>query len=371
MESLVANYGSSDEEEEQHEEKRQSHPPKPIFSSSSSLFSSLPQPKVHHKANVLGEFEDPKPPPKPSSSIFSSLPQPKTQPDFVSDPNPKRVVQFKPPIIKPKPADFSDDDEEEEEEERDRKRRRASESSMQSSSVTSFLSSIPAPRNSSTLGALPSAAGSGRRSILQAEAPSSASDFQTEIPSISSGSVTGNDSHSGHEAILNQDGSEYASYGSYTGQEFGYSEGLNQSVVGGEVSSYGSYENYGDYGQYENNWSGGVSASIPESGGFVGNSSRGMGKRGKNEVIPTEIVEVKQDELMKDRPREDQVKLTGIAFGPAYQPASSKGKPSKLHKRKHQIGSLYFDMKQKEMELAERRAKGFLTKSQTQAKYGW
>lgn len=54
------------------------------------------------------------------------------------------------------------------------------------------------------------------------------------------------------------------------------------------------------------------------------------------------------------------------------QPVSTaKGKPSKLHKRKHQIGTLYHDMKQKEMELAERRAKGFLTKAETQAKYGW
>ncbi|KAL6576858.1 hypothetical protein OROMI_011134 [Orobanche minor] len=65
------------------------------------------------------------------------------------------------------------------------------------------------------------------------------------------------------------------------------------------------------------------------------------------------------------------------AWGPlgqsrrCFQPVSTKGKPTKLHKRKHQIGSLYFDMRQKEMELAERRAKGFLTKAQTQAKYGW
>ncbi|PSR86291.1 Proline-rich protein like [Actinidia chinensis var. chinensis] len=94
------------------------------------------------------------------------------------------------------------------------------------------------------------------------------------------------------------------------------------------------------------------------------------GKRGRND-IPQEIVEVKQDELIKNRPREDQARLTGIAFGPSYQPVSTKGKPSKLHKRKHQIGSLYFDMKNKEMELSERRAKGFLTKAETQAKYGW
>uniref|UniRef100_A0A1J3HDF6 Proline-rich protein PRCC n=1 Tax=Noccaea caerulescens TaxID=107243 RepID=A0A1J3HDF6_NOCCA len=95
-------------------------------------------------------------------------------------------------------------------------------------------------------------------------------------------------------------------------------------------------------------------------------------RRGRND-FPSEIIEVKHDELMKDRPRVDQVKSTGIAFGPAYQPASSstKGKVSKLHKRKHQITSLFMDMKQKESELAERRSRGLLTKSETQAKYGW
>lgn len=44
-----------------------------------------------------------------------------------------------------------------------------------------------------------------------------------------------------------------------------------------------------------------------------------LGKRGRKEIPTEEIVEVKQDELMKNRPREDQVKLTGIAFGPSYQ----------------------------------------------------
>lgn len=85
-----------------------------------------------------------------------------------------------------------------------------------------------------------------------------------------------------------------------------------------------------------------------------------------------EILEVNQAELMKNRPREDKSKLTGLAFGPSYQAApSGKGKPSKLAKRKHQIGSLYFDMRAKEMELNERRSKGVLTKAETQAKYGW
>ncbi|CAI9267243.1 unnamed protein product [Lactuca saligna] len=116
----------------------------------------------------------------------------------------------------------------------------------------------------------------------------------------------------------------------------------------------------------------------------IQNITRVPGKRGRNE-IPHEIIEVSQDELVKNQPQEDQFKSTGIAFGSSYQnctysllfyiifqPASSgKGKPTKLHKRKHHIGSLYFDMRSKEMELAERRSKGFLTKAKTQAKYGW
>lgn len=51
--------------------------------------------------------------------------------------------------------------------------------------------------------------------------------------------------------------------------------------------------------------------------------------------------------------------------------SSSKDKPSKIHRRKHQIGTLLHDMKSKEMELLERRAKGNLTKAETHAKYGW
>lgn len=59
-------------------------------------------------------------------------------------------------------------------------------------------------------------------------------------------------------------------------------------------------------------------------------------------------------------------------MGNVLQPAASnKDKPSKIHRRKHQIGALYFDMKQNEMNLLDRRAKGNLTKAETQAKYGW
>ncbi|KAF8783813.1 hypothetical protein HU200_000252 [Digitaria exilis] len=200
----------------------------------------------------------------------------------------------------------------------------------------------------------------------------------------------GTGSTSGYEAYA-WDPNYYAQYGANYGwdpnADPNYVVGAQYAAYGGEqsggyVHSHGAehgggYENaaaapYGvDYaGEYGHD----VAATalppmqepvLPPEMGRIG------GKRGRNDM-PAQILEVNQEELMKNRPKQDKSKLTGLAFGPSYQPApSAKGKPSKLHKRKHQIGSLYFDMKSKEMELAERRSKGILTKAETQAKYGW
>jgi hypothetical protein len=35
--------------------------------------------------------------------------------------------------------------------------------------------------------------------------------------------------------------------------------------------------------------------------------------------MPAQILEVNQAELMKNRPKQDKSKLTGLAFGPSYQ----------------------------------------------------
>ncbi|XP_011020044.1 PREDICTED: proline-rich protein PRCC [Populus euphratica] len=395
---LLASYASSDEEEKDQPRPQQRHqtpaspPGKPsLFSSlpqpksSSSLFSSLPQPKQEpaSKPQVIPENnnlrianfkeEDKRPTVKSRTSLFSSLPQPKTetlqQPTSnltPADSNPKRVVQFKPPINRPSILDEEEDEEEKKEKERKRKK---TESLLQSdsSSVKGFLSSIPAPRNSSSLGVGSLGSGSGRRSVIESEGPTSISGgVGAEKESGVDQSSEGYESYDGGYVGFDHNGGDYVNYGSY---ESGTDQSVAQNVGGGGYESYGGY---GDSGQYGSNWDDGSVAAVAEtgSGGAAESALRMMGKRRRNEM-PTEIIEVKQDELIKNRPREDQVKSTGIAFGPAYQPASSKGKPSKLHKRKHQIGTLYFDMKQKETELAERRSKGFLTKAETHAKYGW
>ncbi|KAK3152273.1 hypothetical protein QOZ80_2BG0156680 [Eleusine coracana subsp. coracana] len=199
-------------------------------------------------------------------------------------------------------------------------------------------------------------------------------------------------STSGYEAYA-WDPNYYAQYGANYGWDpngnVNYATGEQYAAYGAEQGGGYAQPHGGEHvGGYEN------VAAAPYGGDYTGGygheaamatttfppvqdpvlppvMGRIGGKRGRNDM-PTEIVEVNQEELMKNRPKQDKSKLTGLAFGPSYQPApSAKGKPSKLHKRKHQIGSLYFDMKSKEMELAERRSKGILTKAETQAKYGW
>ncbi|XP_071722218.1 uncharacterized protein [Rutidosis leptorrhynchoides] len=365
MESLLSSYASSDEDDDDHHPRQQQSPsPQRQFTASSkvsSLFSSLPRPKTA----IIDDKDSTKP-----TSILSSIPQPESQ----SVSKPKRVVQFTPPILVPanKPADFEDD--EDEKQELERKKRRDAEFLAQPPSVMSFLSSIPAPRNSSTLGVKP-ALGSGRRSVIETE-PSALSNPVESEPINTNNNKIANDSVNYDTSYTNYANEQYAAKESVATEEGAYVDyasyqAYDQNVSGGDdASNYNQsyhHESFNaGYAHYDGNtWGGG-------SAGVIDSAMRGNGKRGRNEIPDNvNIVEVRQDELMKNRPREDQSKTTGIAFGPSYQPVSSKGKPSKLHKRKHQIGTLYHDMKAKEMELTERRAKGFLTKAQTQGKYGW
>lgn len=62
----------------------------------------------------------------------------------------------------------------------------------------------------------------------------------------------------------------------------------------------------------------------------------------------------------------------GPARRPPPAPAPLPGPdPTKLSKRKHQIGSLYHLAKQKELEQLEVRAQGVKSKAESQRKYGW
>lgn len=262
-----------------------------------------------------------------------------------------------------------DDEEEEDEEEKERKRKKA-ELAGQTPSVKSFLSSIPAPRNSVSLGVLGSGLGTGRRSVIVAS--NLGSENAVNEVGVSGGEIASveNVTTGDYSSWGNKD-ENYASFDAHSGYVGGdgnveYSTSI--AATGDYSSNDNDNENYASYRQYSNNWAEGSSAAAPEVP--IERALRLPAKRGRKDD-PPQFIEVSQDELMKNRPREDQTKMTGIAFGPAYQPASAKGKPTKLHKRKHQIGALYFDMKQKETELAERRSKGFLTKAQTQGKYGW
>jgi proline-rich protein PRCC len=381
MDSLLATYASSDDEEDSPQQIQQhSKPSNKSDSSSRFTGNSIENPK---SSSFFSSLQPPKSQDKSSSSLFSVLPQPKSKLNSSSaNPNPRKIVQIKPRLD---PSFYKDDDDDDALEEKRRKARKA-ESLNQTATVKSFLSSIPAPKNSSSLGALPNSSGTARRSILEADVTPSNSNSTANANSVSKVNETVVDSNIDNTSsvdytVNNTDlaREHYANYDTYGS----YSDSTNLALASEANANFESYGSYGDasnlgaaseananiqsYGNneqhYQNNWVDPPRTTTDMPVNF-------SGKRGRTD-IPHKIIEVKQDELIKNRPREDQTKLTGIAFGPSYQPTSTKGKPSKLHKRKHQIGTLYFEMRQKETELAERRSKGFLTKAETQAKYGW
>lgn len=195
--------------------------------------------------------------------------------------------------------------------------------------MKAFLSSIPAAKFSATLGVLPSS-GTGRRAIVETDALTSSSGGSRAEEDSGTDPNLGNhslnyDSCANYDSGIDQNVGNYnVNYDAYTNYQSGVDQNVNvdgqsQYVMSGgdglNQEDYSSYGNYGDYGQYGSNWADG---SVLEMSGTGESGVRVPGKRGRNEV-PADIVEVNQDELMKNRPREDQVKLTGIAFGPSYQ----------------------------------------------------
>ncbi|CAL0330326.1 unnamed protein product [Lupinus luteus] len=340
MDSLVANYASS-EEEQQQQELQQSKTTS-FSNCTSSLFSSLPQPKSSSSSSTLQSL--------PQTSINPSSNSGKSSPLFSNLPKPKSNSMTNNP-------------------------KRSSRIGTWTVSVSAVENNVAVDQNAGDYVnyenypnyqyATDPNAGSGF---------SSYSNYDSGVDqSIGDGVASyGNRDVAVDQSLEAGSSGEYINYANYP--DYGNNNsGVEQSVEAGTASygssgeGYASYSGYGDNVQHGNNWVDG----LPEASGVCDNAIKFPGKKRGRHEIPTEVIEVKQEELIKNRPREDQVKLTGLAFGPSYQPVSAKGKPSKLHKRKHQISSLYFDMKQNEMQLAERRAKGMLTKAETQAKYGW
>jgi proline-rich protein PRCC len=305
MDSLVASYASSDEEEDL-QPRREAFTVKSSEPSASSLFSAIPQPK-ELKSSEDGDLGSSSSRGK-SSSFLSSLPPPKSSISRKKNPNPssipKRVVQIRLPV-NPRPSNLDDEDDEEEEKARKKRKQMESASASHDSSVRSFLSAMPAPKSSQTLGALPSlGSGSGRRSNLETETPSIA------FPQTDSG--ISDQQNQSYESFShsNSETEQIVGVDNYyaTGYDGGYETIPSGSSVGYDGSSYGG-----------NTWNGGgfeAMTGLPEAVVAMDSGAR-RGRRGRNQM--PEIVEVKQDELMKNRPRVDQVKSTGIAFGPAYQ----------------------------------------------------
>lgn len=87
------------------------------------------------------------------------------------------------------------------------------------------------------------------------------------------------------------------------------------------------------------------------------------------------VKEISQAELTRGREHLVQTKsITGMAFGPDYEAKLRRDageKPEARLRAKHQIGALYWQSKQTELQVLEGRLTGMKTKAETQAKYGW
>lgn len=90
-----------------------------------------------------------------------------------------------------------------------------------------------------------------------------------------------------------------------------------------------------------------------------------------------EFTEIKADELQRAAPHEkSEIEALRTAMGSenakeVLEAASSATGPSKRHKQKHQITSLYHHAKSTELQDMQRKQSNNRSKAVTQAKYGW
>jgi len=104
---------------------------------------------------------------------------------------------------------------------------------------------------------------------------------------------------------------------------------------------------------------------------------RGMHRKSSH-CNPPKVMEVSQSSLRATASASASASASANpvrdALGDDYENQLRKqagNLPSTMSRRKHQIGSLYYDSKMREIELLENRAKSMKTKSETHAKYGW
>jgi proline-rich protein PRCC len=377
--------------------------------SKSSLFTALPPPKVEEFDGNPRTLFASLPPPKIEkidTSLFAALPPPKVEFDsskvkaepMLTNPKAKKQsVTFKPPI------DVSILEEDDDDWRPSQKKAKAE--PLSSTTGGGGLSSLlPAPKHSlglgSTLGA--GATSGGRRAAM--EVATTTQDPKPET--IARISTTTKNEAQAPQAHVQYDNSAYAvhvkneaqapqAHAQYDNSAYAVDvkneAQVSQDQAHYDNSAYAVDESIAYPPQYANeyhdpsypsqapyadpvaqDWHDPSYPSQASSADPLAQVLQAQRRRGREDRMPApNVIEVKQADLTGGRKlREDQIRTTGIAFGPAYQP-SSKDKGSKIHRRKHQIGTLLQDSKAKEMDLLERRARGNLTKAETQAKYGW
>ncbi|BDA48901.1 probable proline-rich protein PRCC at C-terminar half [Coccomyxa sp. Obi] len=238
---------------------------------------------------------------------------------------------------------------------------------------------LPPPKSSSVLGG-----GAGPGTGARLLAVDDDDDFK-DMPPSGDGVLGGPEAYAGGneafrvddvgEAVAGYEGAPATDYGSYGSAAYG-------SYGAAPTASYAaSYNGGGAYGQ--NGAQAGVQPSEAASGDQLLQEAMQADARGasrKNAKDPfaalgVNFVEVKQEKLKHVDPgKREAANAARTAFGPDYEARLRKeagAQPDKLARRKHQISSLFYQSKMKELEVLETRTQGMKTKAETQAKYGW
>ncbi|GAQ91514.1 hypothetical protein KFL_007980060 [Klebsormidium nitens] len=372
---------------------------------SRSLFAALPPPKA--------SLERP-----PIVDLQSDLALGTTKPPTLLPPK-RGVVQFRPPIDTSylTKADDRDEDTWQPPKKKGRTAEVADEAPAEKKPTkSSFASFLPPPKNS--LGAgniLGGGAVGGRKMAMDTSIGSESLDEgpRIQLDPIEKSTLTGaavngsapvrEDGVSGNGGLAKagteelgypaSEGHTQAGYGaaaesSYASNGAGLPPTFEQPGVSfGYQQPYQAGTSYDPYGQSyvapqyggANTWQpdgppgGGVAAPPVDllTAKLMEEEARAM-RRGGGRASGAQVVEVKQADITPGTyRREDMLKTS--TFGPQAQPVSSAkdAGPGKMERRKHQISSLYADMKKKEMEMVDSRATGMQTKAQTKGKYGW
>lgn len=311
-----------------------------------SLFASLPPPKVE-TVTVIDYAKPETSSPVSRPSLFGALPLPKSEPGIDNPKIKKQIVAFRPPV------NISLLDSNNEDDEGPMKKKAKAERSTTTENGVGLLSLLPPPKNSLGAGAtLGGGSAGGRRTTMETISKVADEEFMLEektdvavgrVSTPAEADVDRQNSATAFGGAKYHDNSMYAvdqSYAEspqvhYSSEQYGWGAAAEAypPVQYANPPAYqasrhheeNGWQNPGHHGSQSSQAStlAAGSAVSDEQDDPVARVLKAERRRGREDKMPPPtVVEVKQADLTGGRMREDQLRPTGIAFGPSYAVSS-------------------------------------------------